>query len=52
VLSVEQQQREAGAYLTLRHPCCPIYPRQPYLPKGSEEARERCSTIVWVVGFQ
>src|SRR5712672_2623816 len=23
-------------YHTLRHPCCPIYPRHPYLPKGAK----------------
>jgi hypothetical protein len=23
--------------LALRHPCCPIYPRHPYLPKGAKE---------------
>ncbi len=22
--------------LALRHPCCPIYPRHPYLPKGAK----------------
>jgi hypothetical protein len=27
--------------LTLRHTCCPIYPRHPYLPKGGEGGRER-----------
>jgi hypothetical protein len=34
--------------LALRHPCCPIYPRHPCLPKGDEGARERCSTNVSV----
>jgi hypothetical protein len=29
-------------------PCCPIYPRHPYRPKGSEGARERCSTSLSV----
>ena len=24
--------------LALRHPCCPIYPRHPYLPKGAKGA--------------
>ena len=26
----------AAPSLALRHPCCPIYPRHPYLPKGAK----------------
>jgi hypothetical protein len=38
--------------LALRHACCPITPRHSYLPKAAKGGRERCSTIVWVAGFQ
>jgi hypothetical protein len=34
--------------LALRHPWPPDLPSRPYLPKGAEGARERCSAIVSV----
>jgi hypothetical protein len=34
--------------LALRHPCCPIYPRHPYLPKGAKEPGTDASTSVSV----
>jgi hypothetical protein len=34
--------------LALRHPCCPIYPRHPYLPKGAKGPGNDASTSVSV----
>jgi hypothetical protein len=38
----------AAPRLSLRHPCCPIYPRHPYLPKGAKGAGVRWPSAVLV----
>jgi hypothetical protein len=43
-LKAMEQQRNRPH--TLHRPCCLIYPRHPYLPKGPKGGRDRCSTSI------
>jgi hypothetical protein len=33
--------------LALRHPCCPIHPRRPYLPKGAKGPGNDAQPVCW-----
>jgi hypothetical protein len=37
----------AAPSLALRHPCCPIYPRRPYLPKRAKGAGLGGQRLCW-----